>query len=412
MGKKSCHNRPDPAILPFRLMTASTRPHLCAALAAAVAAGGAQAQNEVPSLSRAGLVTHGDAVIERGATDGSAVVRLRSASRIDWQPFSLDPGESLRIRSENGSFASLHRVRGGLPARINGSVVADGPFYLVSPGGISVGATGSVQAPRVFMSALAAADEVSLLNGGSTTFSKAGSGLVDISGAVHASGGLLTLVGANLTVTPTGSLHAPGGQVQAVAADTAIVSGSGPAGVTSLPPGPRNPASRANLTTTGRIVGWRIDLISEGFIRNGGRLDTSGPGNRVLLSATASTHELRPRNASIIITDDLVAEGEFRPEGPVISPRDGANPSAVGGQRQTPRLSQPGFITQSDSRTTQLAYSPLQTLTTTSPIPPPARAASVASRRGSDTDTDERRRQAARRATVRKASFFGQTVKK
>jgi filamentous hemagglutinin family protein len=317
-------------------MIASTRPHLCAALAAVVAAGGAQAQNEVPSLSRAGRITLGDAVIERGATDGSAVVRLRSASRIDWQPFSLDAGESLRIRSENGSFASLHRVRGGLPARIDGSVVADGPFYLVSPGGVSVGTTGSVQAPRVFMSALGAADEVSLLNGGSTTFSQAGSGLVDISGAVQASGGLLTLVGANLSVTPTGSLRAPGGQVQAIAADTATVSGSGPTGVTSLPPGPRNPASRANLTTTGRIVARRIDLISEGFIRNGGRLDTSGPGNRVLLSATASTHELRPRNASIIITDDLIAEGEFRPEGPVISPRDGANPSAVGGQRQTP----------------------------------------------------------------------------
>lgn len=383
-----------------------------AALAAGAATGLARAQHPGPPLSRAGTVTLGAASIERGAGDGSAIVRLRSPSRIDWQPFTVAAGESLRFLSENGPHASLNVVRGGLPARIDGRVTADGPLYLISPGGISVGAAGTLQAPRIFMSALAAADEAAFLNGGPVTFSKTGSGLVEINGTVTATGGLLTVAGANLSVGPTGSLRAPDGQVQAVAADTAAVSGSASEGIAELPPGPRHPASRANLTNTGHIAAGRIDLVSEGFIRNGGRLETAGTGNRVRLSATAITHEARPRNASIIITDDLVAEGEFRPEGPVISPRDGANPSGVGGQRQTPRLSQLGFITQTDGRATQLAYSPLQSLAASaSPIPPPSRAAAVTARRGTEP-AEKRKHSARRRAAVRKASFFGQTIKK
>lgn len=388
---------------------------LLGAAATALGAGSGQAQNTPTPLHRAGRVTLGDAVIEPGASAGSALIRLRQASRIDWQSLTVGAGESLRIRSENGSLASLHVVRGGVPARLEGRVVADGPFYLVSPAGLHLAATGSVQAPRIFMSALAAADEAALLGTGTTPCSKAGSGLADLQGTVDATGGLLTVIGANVSVGPTAVLRAPGAQIQLVAADTVPVTGSGSAGVTTLPPGPRNPSSRANLTTTGHLSARRIDLISEGFIRNGGRLETGGAGNRVLLSAAATTHEARPRNASIIITDDLVIEGDVRPEGAIISPRDGANPSPVGGQRQTPRLSEPGFITQSEASTSQLAFSPLQTLTTTSPIPPPARAAAVASRRGpTEDDTTRRRRLAAahKSAGVRKASFFGQTIKK
>ena len=381
-------------------------------LTAATAAGWAPAQTPVP-LHRAGRVTLGEATIEPGTTAGSALVRLRTPSRIDWEALHLGANETLRVRSENGSLASLHVVRGGMPARLEGRVVADGPFYLVSPGGVSLAATGSVQAPRVFMSALAATDEAALLGGQPTTFGKTGAGLVELHGAVDATGGQLTVLGANLSVGATASLRAPGGQIQLLAADTATVTASGPAGVAVVPPGPRNTASRANLTTRGHLLARRIELISEGFLRNGGRLETSGPGNRVLLSAIASTHEVRPRDESIIITDDLVTDGEFRPEGPVIGTRDGSNPGPVGGQRQTPRLSEPGFITQSDGRSTQLAFSPMQTLATTSPIPPPSRAAAVASRRGPETD-DSRRRQPVRQApsTVRKASFFGLKLKK
>ncbi|MFN0128484.1 MAG: hypothetical protein ACKV19_17555 [Verrucomicrobiales bacterium] len=370
------------------------------------------AQNPTASLHRAGRVTLGDAVIEPGATAGSAMVRLRSPSRIDWEPLVLGAGETLRIRSEAGSLASLHVVRGGAPARLDGRVIADGPFYLVSPGGIHQAATGTIQAPRVFMSALAAADEAGLLGTGAGSFFKTGSGLVNLEGSLEATGGLITVLGANVSVAPTAALHAPGGQIQIAAADTSQVTVSSTTGAAALDPGARNPGSRANLTTQGQMVARRVDFISEGFIRNGGRIETGGPGNRVLLSAVATTHESRPRNASIIITDNLIAEGEFRPEGPVISPRDGANPAPIGGQRQTPRLSQPGFITQSDGGATQIAFSPMQTLATSSPIPPPNRAATVASR-GLETDQTRRRQAAASKSpAVRKSSFFGQLFKK
>lgn len=397
------------------------KPHTCHRLigigALAAASGVLCAQDQNGALHRSGRVTYGDALIEAGASPGSALVRLRQPSRIDWEPLALRAGETLRIRSESGSLASLHVVRGGAPARLDGRVIADGPFYLISPGGIHQAATGSVQAPRIFMSALAASDETGLLATGAARFTKAGSGLVDLKGTVETSGGLLTVIGANVTLAPAAVLRAPRGQIQVLAADTAAVVVATNSGEAWLDPGAPNSSSRANITTRAQLAARRIDIISEGFIRNGGRIETSGTGNRVLLSAVTTTHESRPAGASVIVTDNLVVEGEFRSEGPVVSPRDGANPAPVGGQRQTPRLSQPGFITQSNGGATQLAFSPMQTLVTPSPIPPPDRATTIASRRGTETAataTDTRRRPvpASRAPAVRKASFFGITLKK
>ena len=399
-----------PPLTPFRRRPLRTTLVAGASIGLAAAAGA-----QSPPLHQAGRVTAGDATLSPGATPGSAIIRLRSPSRIDWAPLNLAAGESLRIQSETGSLASLHVVRGGSVARLNGHVIADGPFYLISPGGISVGTTGRIQAPHLFMSALAAADEGALLNGGSTQCSKSASGLVEIQGALESPGGQLTVLGANISVTPGATVRSPGGQVHLAASESTSLNASGRLAVIGVPPGPKNDASRANLTTQGHVLARRIDLISEGFIRNGGHIETAGQGNRVLLSAVASTHELRPHDASRITTDNLIAEGLLRLEGPVIETREGPNPAPVGGQRQTPRLSEPGFITQSDSRSTQIAFSPMQTLATTSPIPPPAHTPAVASRRGPEAEPDPPKpvtKKSAIQRALRKASFFGLTTKK
>lgn len=403
---------PDPGIR--RTPRPATTITTVAASMAVAAAGAASAQESAPSLHRSGRVTLGDASLEPGTTDGSALVRLRTPSRIDWDSLDLAAGESLRVRSETGSLASLHVVRSGQPARLAGRVTADGPFYLLSPGGLSLLAPGSVRAPRIFLSTLAAADESALLSGQPTAFSPAAAGPVEIDGSLTTTGGPLTVLGSRLNVTETAALRAPGSQIQLFAADSATVTASGAVGVTGVPPGPHHAGSSADLTTRGHLAARRIDLISEGFLRNGGRLETGGSHNRVLLSALSSTHEKHPDNASVIITHKLVVDGAFFPEGPIISPREGTNPGPVGGQRQTPRLSEPGFITQSDGRSTPMAYSPMQTLATTSPIPSTSPAPAVASRGRPDETTEPERPRPARRnpATVRKASFFGQTVKK
>jgi len=350
--------------------------------------------------------TSGAAVIERGA--GTTTVRLSGPARLDWQRFQLQSGESLNYISEGGSHASLNVVRGPLPATIQGNLSADGPFYLLSPGGIQVGATGRISAPQVILSALGSDQADSLLSGGTAVFTKRGFGLVTVDGQISTPlGGSIVVMGPTVRIGPTASLQAPGGRVQVIAADPSPVSGDSKTGF--------SPAATAGggsglLSQDGTISARQVHLLSDGFLRNGGRLLSSGVGNEVRLSAPQIIHEIRPGDRSVISTSRLIVQGDFRQEGPVLNPDDGANPSPIAAVRQTPRLSQPGFITTVAPGQTQLSHAPLQsTVPNVSPIPTPARnPALVAARRGPDPPKKTPAKPVA--GAVKKASFFGQTA--
>ncbi len=361
----------------------------------------------------AGGVTVGKASIERNG--GNTLVRLSESSRIEWSDFTLQSGETLRYVSDPGArFASLNVVKGAGAANIHGTIQADGPFYLVSPAGITVGSTGLIQAPHVFLSALRPADDLALLQGTPTTFARAGAGLVRIDGTVQATQGNLVVAGGGVNIGKTGRLTSSGGTVQVVAA-TRPVAGPGADGLFMVPQ-TAGAMSGSSIQNEGNIQAHRVEFISDGTIRNAGRLETRGTGSQVALRAPAIRHEARADGGSVIVTSNLVTEGEAVLEGTVVSPVDGSNPSGVGGLRQTPRLSRPGVISTLDARATQLSASPLQAAATqtTSPIPQPNRSAStLAARRGADDDEARKKNAAtakARGGTVRKASFFGQTV--
>jgi hypothetical protein len=260
------------------------------------------------------------------------------------------------------------------------------------------------------LSALGADDDVRLLRGEAVTFSRRGPGLVGIDGTVEASQGLVVL-GAAVSIGGSARLSAPGGDVQVVANDGSSVTGPDGAGVVT---GPGRGGSGL-VNSEGRIEARRVEIISDGFLRNGGRITTAGAGNQVRLAATDVRHESTPGAPSIISTSKLEVTGAFTQDGPVILRDDGANPAGVGGLRQTPRLSGPGFVTTLDARATQLSFSPLQSAARTmSPIPARPSGPTLAARRAAGADSGEsvKKLPAAgrtRAGTVRKATFFGQT---
>jgi len=362
----------------------------------------------LPALAGAEVVisaggTTQNAVIQRDAGTSTTTVRLAGPTQLDWQQFQINAGEKLQYLSDGGtSHASLNVVRGPL-ATIHGSITADGPFYLISPGGIQIGSTGSISAPQVLLSALAADQPDSLLTGGPSTFRKQGllPKSVSVDGQISTpAGGAIILMGPSVSVGPNASLRAPEGRIQVIASDKTPVSGSTTTGFSLPAPA----AGSGQITNSGTIAARQVHLLSDGFITNGGRLLSSGFQNQVRLEAPFVTHELRANDQSIIRTDRLLVQGTFRQQGPVLGPDDGANPSPIAGLRQTPRLSQPGFITTVTPGQTQLSHAPLQsTAPNGSPLPTPARnPALVAARRGPEAPKK------ATPGTVKKASFFGQ----
>ncbi len=342
--------------------------------------------------------------VEVNEAGGTTTVMLSGPARIEWQRFHVNSGESLRYVSSGGSHASLNLVRGALPALIQGSITADGPFYLISPSGIQLGSTGRIQAPQILLSGLAAVNDSALLSGGPAAFRKTGTGLVSIDGQVLAtSGGSVTIMGSTVRTGITARIEAPLGRVQVVAAG-GTVTGQLDQGFTLE----RSAAGQGLVNQEGTIAARQVQILSDGFMRNAGRLLASGPANTIQLTAPQVSHELRDGDRSVISTQRLIVQGNFRQEGPVINPDDGANPSPLAGVRQTPRLSGPGFITSIAPGQTQLSHAPLQiTKPGTSPIPAPARnPAALAARRGVET---KRKVEA---GTVRKATFFGQILRR
>ncbi|CAO3434531.1 MBG domain-containing protein [Azospirillum endophyticum] len=72
-------------------------------------------------------------------------LRIEQGSRtgtVEWQGFSIGSGKSVHV--ENGAGATLNRVTGDLPSRIDGSLTATGSVYLVNRAGIVVGKEGRV----------------------------------------------------------------------------------------------------------------------------------------------------------------------------------------------------------------------------------------------------------------------------
>jgi filamentous hemagglutinin family protein len=364
----------------------------------------------IPRLSLSAFVAaaatvHADVVPLPGGADSAAAIRvngplttvsLTGPARIEWQDFNLAAGREIHYLSQGGSFPSLNLVRSPAPATIDGRITADGPFYLISPGGIQVGTSGRIEAPRVLLSTMLPAGDARLLMDGTGTFTPNADGLLGIDGTIETAGGPLTVLSGTISTGPTARLRANGGDIRMAAVDSApvhITTASGPLAAPTS-------GGTGLVNTTAWIDARRVEIVSDGFLLNGGRLTTLGPGNQMRLAAPEIVHELRPDNLSVISTSSLVLDGPFRQAGPVLHPDDGANPAVTAGLRQTPRLASEGFITKIEPGQTQLSHAPLQTpQKTASAVPPPLpRSTALAVRRRGG-------------GVVKKASFFGQRVR-
>ena len=315
---------------------------------------------------------------------GNTHITLFADAELHWDRFDVPVGGSLDITSSGGIFASKHLTSGFFQSNINGPITADGPLTLVNTAGIRIGPDGSLTAPSLTLSTLPAI-------GGNSYQGWNRSGQLIVSGDLTATSGNATLLGYQTTLN--GSVTAPSGKVTLISSGSEIISGPH----FQRSPGGPPPALPARTSTRGTIQAPVIEIYSEGFLQNSGRIE----GGQVLLEAASIAHDKRP--GSIIITPDLTLIPDVLLEGQLIDPNDGNNPGGISTTLGLPNLAT-GSFTGTQKTTllpTQFSASNLSRSRIPSAVSQKAKAS--ASNKVASRGTTP----AKAKKSVKKSSFFG-----
>jgi len=153
-----------------------------------------------------GSVVHGDVIIGDGAGGNLQIDQNSLSAIINWEDFSIDPGELTQFNQISSSAAVLNRVTGGNPSEIHGALKANGSVFVINPNGILVGSGGTIDVHGLMLSTLDVSNG-EFLAGGDMEFKGVGEGITNM-GRINAIGGDVFLIGR--TVTNSGSIQATG----------------------------------------------------------------------------------------------------------------------------------------------------------------------------------------------------------
>ncbi|YCM42434.1 hypothetical protein V2O64_14075 [Verrucomicrobiaceae bacterium 227] len=320
---------------------------------------------------------------------GNTQITLFQNAELQWDRFDVPAGGSLNITSDGGLFSSKHLTSGSFPSAINGSITADGAFTLVNTAGIRVGSGGLITAPSLTLSSLSAI----------TPDSYRGSlqaGQMIINGNLNATSGNATLLSYQTTIN--GSITAPAGKVTLISTGSEIISGPN-----FRRSGERLAESKARVTTRRNLEAPIIEIYSEGFIENSGRI----AGDQVTLEANAIAHNRQP--GSVINSPNLLLIPNTLLEGAIVKPNDGSNPGGISTTLGLPDLASGSFTGKQKTTLlpTQFSASRLKSSRVPSAVSQKAQSASRSRLATRGTPPTKPKKSA------KKSSFFGiVTIKK
>ncbi|MCW1920274.1 YDG domain-containing protein [Rhodobacter sp. KR11] len=159
---------------------------------------------ELPS---GGQVVAGDVTMTQGSGRVD-VTQTGAFGIVEWDSFGIGAGGVVAF--DNGAGATLNRVTGPMPSRLDGTLTATGSVYLVNPQGLVIGPGGRVNTGGRFVGSSLDVADADFLDGGDLTFAGAGGVVVNL-GAVGSMGGDVALIAGD--VLNAGALAAPGGTV-------------------------------------------------------------------------------------------------------------------------------------------------------------------------------------------------------
>ena len=145
------------------------------------------------------------------ASGNSLLITNSPGSIINWQNFSIMPGELTRFIQQSSSSAVLNRITGQDPSQILGALQSNGRIFLINPNGMVFGAGAKVNVNGLVASSLDISN-ADFLAGKLRFAGAANAGSVSNSGGITTpSGGQVYLIAPN--VTNSGLITSPSGDV-------------------------------------------------------------------------------------------------------------------------------------------------------------------------------------------------------
>lgn len=177
-------------------------------------------------LPQGGSVAAGNVTISQTAPNAMVINQTSKTAVTNWQSFSIGQGNSVSVVQPSASSAMLARVNGSTTSTIAGSLSATGQFVLVNPNGISIAATGTVNAGGGFVATTLGISDDDFVSGKRIFKGNGASGAVSNDGAITVgSGGYAALIGG--TVSNSGTISVPMGKVGLGSGEIATLDFSG-----------------------------------------------------------------------------------------------------------------------------------------------------------------------------------------
>mgnify|MGYP002624158149 CR=1 FL=1 len=249
-----------------------------------------------------GTVVAGSAAIGQSGNT-LTIQQFSDRAVINWQDFSIQPGETTRFIQPDSSSAVLNRVTGGNPSAILGTLEANGNVYVINPNGILVGANASVNVNGLVASTLDVNNSM-FMQGGDLTFQGSSRAGVANYGTIRALEGDIYLIGA--TVENHGTLQAASGRVGLAAGQSVQI-------IDSAHPSLVVRATEESIGGTGIHNTGIVEAAQAELIANGGNVYALAINNEGIVRATGSETRggrvfLIADGGKIRSTGDLIAK--------------------------------------------------------------------------------------------------------
>ncbi|HEY0282599.1 MAG TPA: filamentous hemagglutinin N-terminal domain-containing protein [Rhizomicrobium sp.] len=147
------------------------------------------------ALPTSGAVSAGAASISSTSSTLTVNQSTQNAA-INWQSFGIAQGEAVTFQQPNSNSVTLNRVVGADPSAILGSLSANGKIFLVNPNGVLFAQGAQVNVGGLVASTLGITDANFMT--ANYKFSGSSSSPILNQGAIHADGGYVALLGANV----------------------------------------------------------------------------------------------------------------------------------------------------------------------------------------------------------------------
>ncbi len=238
-----------------------------------------------------GQVISGSAIIQQQG----ALTHIEQSSQnaiIQWQGFSIAPGETTHFQMPSASSAVLNRVVGGNPSEIYGTLSSNGQVYLINPNGILIGNGATINTAAFIASTRDIKDSEFLLGGTLNFFGNSLASITNL-GSINAISGNVFLIAHN--VSNQGTIKADAGTVGMASATDLMLMPSSNEKILIKPTALQDMGSVDNQ---GQIAAAQVELKAVGgnpyalAVNTGGTISAisiDNVGGKIIINAKSGT---------------------------------------------------------------------------------------------------------------------------